>query len=143
MFSRNRKIIVWPLGLLFFIGLAVSGQGQILCIGGDGHIEFELYCLPCCGEVEETCQIEPPDDLHNKHSECSGCSDLELDRTLWRNRARIVIVDNLTVSTLLRHAIIQVDQFFEDNSNQIAAIYNLAFSQCPSSLPITTAILRC
>jgi len=66
----------WPLCLLLLAVSIGGGQAGVLCIGDDGHAEFETLCLPCCGETKELCAVEPFDDRHEQHGDCADCTDL-------------------------------------------------------------------
>ena len=74
MMMRIKRMLIWPICLIFLLSLTLSGSGQVLCVGEDGQIKIETYCLPCCDDVEEACGLDLPEDLHDDHN---GCADRE------------------------------------------------------------------
>jgi hypothetical protein len=80
---RLRKITAWPLCLAFLFGAMLSANGEVLCLGDNGHFELETYCPPCCNESEDSCEAEIPDDQHSEHNDCSNCLDIELGDLFW------------------------------------------------------------
>lgn len=143
MNSGLRKIIVWPMCLIFLIGMIFAGNSKVLCIGDNGHIKFETFYLPCCGEAEEICEINIPDDLHTEHSHCSNCSHVELNGPLWSKRIQKTDSNQLGqfASKLTINAYLSPISM-ENDSSRIIKFY-LAYSQSPPSYSITTTVLRC
>ena len=80
-----QKIMVWPLCLFLFIGVVIIGNFDTICIGGNGQVEFETECLPCCDKTTDICQLETENDFH-EHDSCHDCSDLSMDGPLWSKR---------------------------------------------------------
>jgi hypothetical protein len=143
MFLGTYKIVAWPICIFFMLGLVFAGSGQVLCIGDNGHIEIETYCLPSCGEAEKSCEIDLPEEPHNEHSECSNCSDIELNDPLWSSRIQN---DNLYDYVNFPPA-----HFTDGHLGLISAYKNnsqvtkfhLAFGQSPPTYFITITVLHC
>ena len=138
-----QKILAWPICLIFLIGMIFAGDNNVLCIGDNGHVKFATFCLPCCGEAEEVCNVDIPDDLHNEHSDCSGSSHVELNGPLWSRRIQKTdsnqfgqFASELTINAYLSLI------YPENGSSRIIKFY-LAYGQSPPSYSITTTVLRC
>lgn len=143
MKPRIRKIVIWPLCFLFLAGFIATGDSKILCIGDDGHLEIETICLPCCGDEDKDCETEKSNDKHEEHGDCSNCSDVELDNSLWLKR-----VHNINLNHSMNHesnVIANIDYNFTliCNSNSQIIKFHLAYSQSPPSYSVETVILRC
>ena len=138
-----QRIIVWPLCLFLFTGFIFPANSNVLCIGDDGHIEFETFCHPSCDEAEVTRDVDTPCGPPNGRSDDSNCSHVELTTALWLGRAQNVSSYHLTswpsVFTIDGHS----DLIYADSSNSRAAESHLAHGQGPPSLSIATTILRC
>jgi hypothetical protein len=95
------KIMIWALCVLFLTGLTFGGTGFILCIGSNGHIEYEAIYNTCCGD--EICDIDISDNPDTGHNDCSDCSDIELDSLLISKVVRNDYSDHLVqfVSVLI------------------------------------------
>ncbi len=138
-----QKIIIWQLCLFLFVGFIFVGNGYVLCIGEDGHIEFETECLPCCKGTDNVCKLDVSNDLHDEHDDCTNCSDLTLDEPLWSRRFQRIIfiqsVKSFTAPTF--HNAINFASTEESNSQ--VDKFLLTFGQSPLSASIATTILRC
>ena len=55
------KIITYPLSLLLLVGFIFIGNGEVLCVAEDGHIEIEAECLPCCSGEDNDCKFSEED----------------------------------------------------------------------------------
>ena len=140
---KIQKIVTWPLCIIFLIGAAFSASGEVLCIGDNGHFEFETYCLPCCGESEEFCETDMSDDQHNEHNDCSNCSDVELDNLFWSKLSPNV--NTLYIVEISSSKIINSDNSFKllkNNSSHITA-YGPTHGQGPPPLFMASTVLLC
>ena len=136
-------MLIWPICLIFLLSLILFGNGQVLCVGEDGHIEIETYCLPCCGEAEDTCELDLPEDLHDEHNGCSDCSDFEINSPIWSSRVNHIEAGNFDHSKTL----CSMDSNYGGDSTQInisKTDFLIYFSGQgpPSDIGITT-VLRC
>lgn len=143
MFVKHNKIIALALCPLFIMGLFVAGNGKVLCIGDDGHIELETSCLPCCGDETDICVSEPSDDMHEEHNDCSNCSDIEIDSPLWSKRLKHI---SLTIANDIRPEIaVGINVYptsVNDNPSQLMEFHISSGKNKPSHL-FLTAVLRC
>ncbi len=83
---KLQKIVALFLCAVFVVGSIMTANNEILCIGENGHIEFETVCLPSCGEADDpetVCENNPSSDGHNDHSDCSNCIDLDYNAVFW------------------------------------------------------------
>lgn len=140
---RLQKIIALPLCLIFLIGMAIAGNGNILCIGDNGRVKFETLCLPCCDEAEKSYEADEPNELQNEHDECCDCSDVELDYPRWSKRIQTINSDYFDgfVTALDTDAQLSLISAFNTNSQIIK--FHLAFGQSPPSYTISTTVFRC
>ena len=83
---KKQPLITCLITLFLFMGITSSGYSDIICIGDDGHVEFETICLPCCNEIEKSCETEVATDHHQEHDNCSNCSDIEFDSPFLAKR---------------------------------------------------------
>ena len=140
---RIHKIMVWPLCLFLIAGFIFVGNNNVLCIGEDGHIEFETECLPCCRGADNVCKIDVSNDLHDEHDDCTNCLDLVLDGPLWSKRFHKI---NFTQSVKLLtapafHTVIIPAS--NDNTVLQVNISFLTFCKCPQSAFMAATIFRC
>ena len=138
-----QKIIVWPLCLFLFVGFIFVVNGYVLCIGEDGHIEFETECLPCCKGTDNVCKLDVSNDLHDEHGDCTNCSDLALDGLLWSRRfQKISFIQSVKSFTAPAYNIVIIfTSNIDDNSKTVK--FHLIYGQSPPSLSIATTVLRC
>ena len=140
---QTHKIMVWLLCLSLFIGFIFVGNSDVLCVGEDGHIEFETECLPCCRVIDDVCRVDVLKDLHDKHDDCTNCLDLVLDGPFWSRRyTKINLfqpVKLLTVPTFENTFILAAT----DNNDLQVNISFLTFCKCPQYTFIAATILRC
>ena len=138
-----RKIIVCPLNILLLIGFLQAGNGDVLCIGADGHVEIKTECLPCCNVSVDDCILDKLNNLHDEHVDGNNCSDLALDGPLWPRRFTEIIqiqsVKSLTAPTF-HNAIILAHT--HRSSSQIDK-FLLTFSQDSPPAFMAFTILRC
>ena len=139
---RTLKSVVWSLCLSLLVGFIFVGNGSVLCVSEDGHVELEAECLPCCSEGEAVSEVDLSKDDHDEHADCHGCSDLSLDGPLWSQRVtstKLVQTFKLlpvaTLHTTISAASID-DNLFSDK------IY-LTFDYHPPSAALTVTCLRC
>ena len=137
-----KKIIAWSLCLVFLTGITFAGNGNVLCIGNDGHIKVETICLPCCGE-EEVCKFEVTEDIHDEHNDCNNCYDLELTGSQWLKRSRSTDFDYV-----LKTSLIPIIESITPTSSTVSVDFNIIkyhsiFGQSPPSLSLATIIIRC
>lgn len=140
---RPQKIIIWPMCLIFLIGITFAGDRNVLCIGDNGLVKFEALCLPCCGEAEKTGEADLPGKLHNESDEYSNCSDIDLYGLLWSKRFQKTDSNQLgqfaSEPTINAHLNLTSAK---NDSSRIIKFY-LAFGQSPLSYFITTIVFRC
>ena len=77
-------------GLLCLLILAITvagGQTDVLCLGEDGHAEFETACLPCCVDGDENCSIDRQPGHHEEHRDCTNCTDVSIYRSTTAQRS--------------------------------------------------------
>lgn len=137
MNSWLRKIIVWPMCLIFLIGMIFAGDSNVLCIGDNGHIKFETFCLPCCDEADV------PGEIQNEPGDCSDCSHVELSGPLWSKRIQNIDPYHLTnqVSVFATNA--HFDPISIENTDSRINKFYLVYGQSPPSYSIATTVLRC
>jgi len=140
---KIRKTNTWTLCLFLILVFTFSGNGQVLCIGEDGHIELETFCLPCCSDPVKICDPEMLDEAHGEHSECSSCSDIELSDFLWSGRNSHDDFNRLS-STIAKVFVVNIHSLNSLNHNISRVNQNyLSFSLSPPLPSIETAVLRC
>ncbi|NIR67859.1 MAG: hypothetical protein GWO10_29790 [candidate division Zixibacteria bacterium] len=140
---RNQKIVIWPVCLIFLFGLFFVGNGAVLCIGDDGHIEFETFCIPGCDEANEISEIDFFIGLQSEHIDCSNCTDIDLDSPLWSRRDQNHISENSAdAAAMLMPDADLVSFSTQADSHKIRTI-KLAYNQNPSSYSIISTILLC
>ena len=140
---RINKIILWPLCLFLFIGLALVGNSDVLCIGDDGRFEFETICLPCCDEAVEMFESEALADHHDGHEGCINCSDLTPDGPMWSKRFKknsLIQSVKLLATPAVHNATILAST---DKSKSQVDEFLLTFGQSPPSASIAITVLRC
>jgi hypothetical protein len=118
------------------------GTGQVLCVDDNGYIEIKTYCLPCCTEIEETCEPKFPEDHHDQHTDCFDCSDFELYSPIWSNR------DNANSNEYSYVAAIDYLDYrpgwlFILNDDLISSRFYIISEQEPPSDINTSTVLRC
>ncbi|MCK5125613.1 MAG: hypothetical protein KAR42_05105 [candidate division Zixibacteria bacterium] len=135
--------MAWLLSLIILVGISSGGTSCILCIGDDGHVEFETICLPACGDTNDFCALEVVDEVPHEHSDCSNCSDVELDGSLWLKPIQkndpnqlILFASTLTIDGAI------CPLSWGNNNSQITKCY-LEYGQSPPSCSIATTIIRC
>lgn len=132
-----QKIIAYPICLIFLIGMVFTGDSNILCISDTGHIKFETFCLPCCGEANL------PDEQQYEPEESSNCSDIELDCPLWSKRIQNIDPDHSTNFISLFNTDAHLVLISMDSGNSQIARFHLAFGQSPPSYSMAMTVLRC
>ncbi len=76
--------MVWSLCLLLGFSLYVSGSGEVLCFGDQGHVMIEPTHLQSCCESEHSSPASSLQlDGHHQH-DCVQCSDIPIDSPQWR-----------------------------------------------------------
>ena len=83
---KLQKILVWPICLIFLIGIVLAGNYNVLCIDDKGYGKFETFCIPCCDETEKNCESVHAKESHDESDACSNCSDIEIDGQFWVKR---------------------------------------------------------
>ena len=136
------KIIGWPLCLILFVGFILVGNGNVICIGEDGHIEFETECLPCCTDADDVCKLDVSNDFHDEHDDCTNCSDLTPDEPLWIKRfqrADFGKFFNLTFTSTTESSY-NLTTLGQNNSHltEFYQLYNQSLL-----FPILATVLRC
>jgi len=142
MSLRTKNIIVWVVCLTLLIGVTFSGQSDILCIGEDGQAELESVCIPCCTELDESCDSNLSGRHQDEHSSCSNCSDVVLGSPQWSNCRQKVeagLVNGLNFgSSLTAFGAIPV---VPDNSRLTK--YHKIFHSGDRASMLSTTIIRC
>ena len=119
------------------------GNADVLCIGEDGHIEIETNCLPCCNEIETSCEINVEEDLHDEHEDCNNCSDLSLSSSFLTKRfSKLVNFENHTFSIALSNSF---NKILSTNDRTYSQFNNnsIPFRLIPINSFISSTILRC
>jgi hypothetical protein len=134
---RYRKIIVWPMCLVFLTGIIFSGNANILCIGDNGYIKLETFCQARCDEADT------PSESHNELAECSDCSDIDFNSPIWLKRNQILYSKDLI--NLVSPFNNDVDLTCESSENTIShnIKHHLIYGQSPPYYSLMTAVLRC
>ncbi len=137
-----KKIITSLMNLIFLVGIIFAGNSNVLCIGNDGNIKVETICLPCCGETE-ICKFDVTEDIHDEHSDCNDCYDLELTGSQWLKRNRTT-----DYSYVVKSSSIPVIESIISTSSTVSVDLNILkyhsiFGQSPPSLSLATVIIRC
>jgi hypothetical protein len=143
-----KKITSWFIGCIFLVGLTFVWNGNVLCIGEDGHIEIETNCIPCCSDTdkackEELCITDESENHHEEHNDCNNCFDLELDGTTWLKRFQITNFNyNFKLTSL---SIIDSASYYVKTYLDYSNIYKnkSLFGQNPPNVSITTTVVRC
>ncbi len=84
-----KKIFVWSLSILLFVGVMSSGHSNTFCIGEDRAVETNFQS--CCIEKNEGCS----NNSQVGFEDCADCIDIELDTPLLSVRTQD---DNLNKS---------------------------------------------
>jgi hypothetical protein len=140
---QNQKIVAWPVCLIFLFGLFFVGNGAVLCIGDDGHIEFETFCIPGCDETKEVSETELSVDLKVEHIDCSNCTDIDLDSPLWSRRDQNHISEYSADATLILMPDADLVSFSTQADSHKIRTIKLAYNQNPASYSIISTILLC
>ncbi|MCP4582227.1 MAG: hypothetical protein GY839_11480 [candidate division Zixibacteria bacterium] len=137
------KITAWSMCLIFIVGLSLSGTGYVLCIGDNGHIEFETSCMNCRGEAAEICKVNVSDDAQCDHSDCTNCSDVEIEDLFWSKRIQKTdsdlpgqFIPIPTIDTII--SLISIE-----NGDSRITKFHLAYGQSPPSYTTAITVLRC
>jgi len=133
----------WLICLIFLIGAAFGGTGYVLCIGDDGHVEFETYCPPGCSEAAEIRESDKSNDLEHEHSDCSNCSDVEIDNPSWSQRAQKTDSYRLSQSPPAHSNNTDFSQISEEIYNSPINKFYRIYGQSPPSDLIAKTVLRC
>ncbi len=143
---RHTKIITWMVCLSFLVGVVFAGNGNILCIDDKGYVEFEVFCVSCCDEVEENCVANFANEIHTESDGCSSCSDIEINGPLWSKRIQTVDFNQLQELALkLNISFDYSSMSIEEYISQIQKYY-LAYGQSPPEYSIvflSTTVVRC
>ena len=142
MLINVERKMTWMICAIFIFGLAVMGTGQVLCVGDDGHMEIETYCMPCCGDADESCQYNLPEDHHGEHNECSNCDDFELNSPIWSNRNDSNLTEEIHVSGI-DYLDYSPGCFLTLNSDSKSIQFYIPTGQDPPSDIVTFTVLRC
>lgn len=137
------KSIVCPLTIIILIGFFQIGEANVLCIGEDGHIEIESNCLPCCNDIETTCETDTQADNHEEHDDCYNCSDLSLGNPFWSKRFSNFTTINISTKTVIS-LMVKTDTSYDltiELSRLHNSIYNYKIS--PSLSSISSTVLIC
>ena len=119
------------------------GNADVLCIGEDGHIEIETNCLPCCNNIETSCEINVEEDLHDEHVGCNNCSDLILGSSFWSKRYSNLIGNSTSAKpVVLLDVNTDTTYSLTIESSQIHRTF-FTFNKSPNYAFILSTILRC
>ena len=140
---QSQKIAAWPLCLFFLFGLFFVGNGAVLCIGDDGHIEFETHCVPGCGETKEAPEIDLSDALQVEHIDCSNCTDIDLNNPLWSRRGQTYLSGYTADFSLMSMPNADLRLTCTQADIRMVNPEQLAFGHNPSSCSIISTILLC
>ena len=137
-----RKIVVWPLCLLFVAGMVMGGYGSVICVNNGGQFSVELNCQTNCCNYAETCEVFSSNDQTDTHDHCTNCNDTPFFEFTWAKRLSNNNTRDLT-NIKLTYSIISYQPATAGIKGQI----NHYLYQPPcdkfSSLLTTTAILLC
>lgn len=145
MNSRTKKIINWAVCLFLLIGVTLAGQSNVLCVGEDGHVEFESICMPCFTESGEACENDLSNQQHNEHSTCTNCSDVETGNPQWRHGRPKTDFSQLIRLTAASSADATHYKLTAVQSNsRLIRFYKIFQPSDPVSLiSISTTVIRC
>ena len=129
--------------MVFMTGVSFSGYFDVLCIGDDGHLELETHCMSNCSDTEKNCENILPDDNNEEHSECSNCSDIELDQIHWSKRQQKVNLTEIFKINSVTSA--NIGHLLPISGQEIKSLYRgySIYGNILSILDKSTAVLRC
>ena len=140
----KKNIIAWTLCLSLLVGVSSSAFSDVLCIGDDGHVEYETICLPCCTDDSDSCDNETTEEQHAEHNECSNCSDVEIDNHLWTKRFHKIETKTLLISKY--HHPVTIADINSSNiyTSPIKSFHSEKFSnQDQILISLSTVMLNC
>jgi hypothetical protein len=134
------------LGLILGLWLAnLTASGRVLCIGSQGHIEWELAVHGVCADLESSVEhLECPDenDEHANEDHCGACIDIVLDGEIMTTHRRSMDSDfdfNQTFASSWVLPLFSADQASDDSSYR--SKLGLPPSPPPAMLAIRSVIL--
>ena len=131
---------IWSICLLFFVATTFGATGYVLCIGDDGHIEFETLCLPASCETAEDCELGVSENAHDEHSGCSDCTDVDSNKPLLSKRIQRIDFNEASQSTLTSAICTCLNQISAKNNDSYKNQNSLAYGLSPPSNSISTTV---
>ena len=103
LFLRKNNAII-PLIWLFIYAAIIPMQlsNYVLCIGEDGHIEFEFAVNGCCADVPSPDLTHPETTTAEAEDHCGECVDLPIFASL-NSELYVVSVQSKFVNTQYRY----------------------------------------
>lgn len=143
---RLQKILTWPICLILLVGTIAAGNSTVLCIDDNGLVKFKTLCITFCGYADERCKDNLLGERQDEFTNCSHCSDVELDGPLRSNR--IQRTDSYRLGQFAPELAISACPglvSIENGSSRIKIFY-LLYGQSPPSysiISLSTTVFRC